>query len=86
MTQSRQYKTKVPRELYKDFLRLGVAPGTSLDLCKAAQKQLLKKHHPDFHAGSIFSFRVATEISTSINAAYQRIYFWYRFGTLEETS
>lgn len=77
-------KQSVPRELYKDFMRLGLAPGASLDVCKAAQKRLLKKHHPDRHSETVYSAHIATEITVTINIAYDRIYRWYNFGILEE--
>lgn len=76
-------KIGVPQELYKDFMRLGLTPGAPLDACKVQQKKLLKKHHPDMNCANAFSVSVATDISASINAAFQRIAQWYKTGTLE---
>jgi len=73
----------VPRELYKDFRRLGLAPGASLAVCKSAQRNLMKQHHPDKHAENRYSFYVATQISSTINEAFQRIEVWYTKGSLE---
>lgn len=81
---SKQIKPKVPLELYKDFMRLGLAPGASLDICKNAQKNLLKKHHPDRHSESVYSFNIATQITSSINESFQRIALWYKKGIVED--
>ena len=74
----------VPRELYKDFRRLGLAPGASLAVCKSAQRNLMKLHHPDRHAESRYSFYVATQITSTINEAFQRIEVWYTKGRLDD--
>lgn len=74
----------VPRELYKDFRRLGLAPGASLAVCKSAQRNLMKLHHPDKHAENRYSFFLATQITSTINEAFQRIEIWYTKGTLDD--
>lgn len=73
----------VPVELFKDFIRLGLTPGASIELCKAAHKTLLKKYHPDRHAGSEMSLIRANEMSSMINMSYQRICHWLKTGRIE---
>jgi DnaJ-domain-containing protein 1 len=60
---------QVPEELRPDFAELGVAFGASMEECKAAYKELLKKHHPDRHGGHAGNMQKATEKSARINAA-----------------
>jgi DnaJ-domain-containing protein 1 len=72
-----------PEALRQDFAELGLAPGASAEECKAAYKQLLKKHHPDHHAGHPGNMRKATEKSARLNAAYDRIERWRRTGKAE---
>ncbi|MDR1748813.1 MAG: J domain-containing protein [Spirochaetaceae bacterium] len=76
-------RDRVPTELYRDFIRLGLKPGASLEHCKKAHKNLLKQHHPDKHAGNPFALNRATEMSSSINASFQRISYWYKTGSVE---
>jgi DnaJ-class molecular chaperone len=70
----------IPESLGRDFAELGLVPGSSAEECKAAYKQLLKKHHPDRHAGHPGNMKKATEKSARINAAYDRIERWRRTG------
>jgi DnaJ-domain-containing protein 1 len=65
-----------PEELRPDFAELGLPFGASAGECKAAYKKLLKIHHPDRHAGHEGNFKKATEKTTRINAAYDRIEKW----------
>ncbi|MCQ2579861.1 MAG: hypothetical protein MJ159_04105 [Treponemataceae bacterium] len=74
----------VPHELYKDFRRLGLAPGASLAVCKSAQRNLMKQHHPDRHAENRYSFFMATQITSTINESFQRIQCWYINGVIDE--
>ncbi|GHU47293.1 hypothetical protein FACS1894200_02420 [Spirochaetia bacterium] len=67
----------MPPELQKDFAELGLSPSAAFEECKAAYKTLLKKHHPDRHAGNPADMKKATEKSTRINAAYDRIGKWF---------
>jgi hypothetical protein len=65
-----------PEELRVDFEYLGLPFGADGETCKAAYKKLLKVHHPDRHAGHEGNYKKATEKSTKINAAYDRIEKW----------
>jgi DnaJ-domain-containing protein 1 len=73
----------IPESLGQDFAELGLVPGSSAEECKAAYKQLLKKHHPDRHAGHPGNIKKATEKSARINAAYDRIERWRRTGKVD---
>jgi curved DNA-binding protein CbpA len=66
----------VPERLRGDFAELALPFGAGADECKAAYKRLLKKHHPDRHAGAEGDLQRATEKSARINAAYERIESW----------
>jgi DnaJ-domain-containing protein 1 len=65
-----------PEVLRPDFAELGLPFGASAADCKAAYKRLLKKHHPDRHAGHEGDLKAATEKAARINAAYDRIERW----------
>jgi DnaJ-domain-containing protein 1 len=73
----------IPNALDKDFAELGLSPGASAEECKAAYKQLLKRHHPDRHAGHPGNMKKATEKSARLNAAYDRIERWRTTGKVE---
>jgi DnaJ-domain-containing protein 1 len=74
-------RRSVPGELRGDFAELGVPFGASLEECKAAYKELLKKHHPDRHSGHAGNMQRATEKSARINAAYDRIVLHFQGNT-----
>jgi len=76
-------KPSIPESLRKDFEELGLPFGASEEACKAAYKRLLKIHHPDRHAGHPENMKKATEKSSRINAAYQRIETWRLTGKIE---
>jgi len=65
-----------PEELRPDFECLGVPFGADAETCKAAYKKLVKIHHPDRHAGHEGNYKKATERSSKINAAWDRIDRW----------
>jgi DnaJ-domain-containing protein 1 len=73
----------VPEELRGDFAELGVPFGAPVGECKAAYKQLLKKHHPDRHAGHAGNMRKATEKTARVNAAFDRIKRWRTTGRVD---
>jgi len=75
--------TSIPESLRKDFDELGLPFGASEEACKAAYKRLLKIHHPDRHAGHPGNMKKATEKSSRINAAYQRIETWRQTGKVD---
>ncbi len=81
---SKTEKQSVPAELYKDFFRLGVVPGSTFETCREAYKNLLKKHHPDRHSRTTEMMNAATEITSCINASFQRISFWFKTGKVDE--
>lgn len=74
---------KIPQELFKDFIRLGLSPSATLEACKEAHKSLLKKYHPDKHTGNEYALVRANEMSANINMSYQRILTWFKTGKIE---
>ncbi|MDR0497041.1 MAG: J domain-containing protein [Treponema sp.] len=71
-------KKTVPEEIKRDFAELGLTPDATLEECKEAYKKLLKIHHPDRHVKHQGNMEKATEKSTRVNAAYERLVQWYR--------
>ncbi len=57
--------------LVQALATLGLAPGATWDQINAAHRLLLKKHHPDSHAGNEDKMKQATAQSQKINEAYQ---------------
>jgi DnaJ-domain-containing protein 1 len=68
----------IPPELRQDFAVLGLSPGASEEECKEAYKKLLKIHHPDRHGKDPEAMKKATEKTSRINAAYDRLEKWFR--------
>ncbi|MDR0539362.1 MAG: J domain-containing protein [Spirochaetaceae bacterium] len=68
--------SRPPEKLRADFAELEVPFGATEDECKSAYKRLLKKHHPDRHAGHAGNMKKATEKAAKINTAYERIRAW----------
>ena len=71
---------QVPQELQADFAELGLTADASLEECKEAYKKLLKIYHPDRHEGNAENMKKATEKTTRVNAAYDRLEKWFRDG------
>lgn len=53
------------------YATLEVAPGATWDQINASHRVLLKKHHPDRHAGDPAKMAQATAQAQKINEAYQ---------------
>lgn len=73
-------KQQVPFELKMDFAELGLEPGATETECKEAYKKLLKIHHPDRHSGDPEKMKKATEKTSRINAAYDRLQKWFKLN------
>lgn len=73
----------VPDELVEDFRVLALAPGVPLEDCKAAWKSLLKRYHPDRHAGNEKKMNETTAVSIRITDSYRRIERWYETGIID---
>jgi DnaJ-domain-containing protein 1 len=70
----------IPGSVRAAFAELGLEPGAPEEECKAAYKRLLKLHHPDRHGGHPGNTRKATEKTSRLNAAYDRIEGWRKTG------
>jgi DnaJ-domain-containing protein 1 len=70
----------IPDSVRAAFAELGLEPGAPEEDCKGADKRLLKLHHPDRHAGHPGNMRKATEKTTRLNAAYDKIERWRKSG------
>lgn len=55
------------------YSTLGLSPSATWDEVNAAHRSLLKKHHPDRHAGNEALLKQATLQSQKINEAYQAL-------------
>jgi len=49
---------------------LGVQPGSDLAQIKSAYRQLMRKYHPDMHAGNPQKQKAANELSMRVTTAY----------------
>lgn len=74
----------VPPELFNDFYVLELPPGSELEDCKTAYRNLMKKYHPDNFSGSRGKEEAATEKTSRINNSFRRIKLWYTEKKLEE--
>lgn len=76
--QNKVYLKPYPLSLKNDFLKLGVTPGSPLEVCKNAQIQLLKKYHPDkFQNASQQEKDKATIMCSLVNESFAKIKSWY---------
>ena len=49
---------------------LDLGPGADMSQIKSAYRQLMRKYHPDMHAGNPHKQKAATELSMRVTAAY----------------
>lgn len=57
-------------QLAEWYRTLSVGPGADLAQIKSAYRQLMRKYHPDMHAGNPQKQKAATELSLRVTAAY----------------
>jgi len=69
--EAREPSPSVPEPVAKAYAALGLSPSATWDQVSAAHRSLLKKHHPDRHAGNEALMRQATAQSQKINEAFQ---------------
>jgi len=55
------------------YANLEIPYGSDLETARQAWKRLLKKCHPDLHAGDPEKRRIANELSAELTRAYQEI-------------
>jgi hypothetical protein len=73
-----------PAAIVQAYRILGLAYGTPFPEVKATYKRLLMQNHPDRNSATPEQLKRSTEISTQLNAAYQRIETWTTTGKLDE--
>lgn len=71
-----------PPILKNDFLKLGVTPGSPLEVCKTAQIKLLKQYHPDRAGNDEYGKMKATVMCSLVNESFSRIKNWYEHGKI----
>ncbi len=52
------------------YRQLDLSPGADLSQIKSSYRQLMRKYHPDMHAGNPQRQKAATELSMRVTAAY----------------
>ena len=52
------------------YKTLNLSPGADLGQVKSAYRQLMRKYHPDMHAGNPAKQKAANELSMRVTAAY----------------
>jgi DnaJ-domain-containing protein 1 len=57
-------------ELAEWYSVLGVAPGDDMAKIKSSYRQLMRKYHPDMHAGNPQKQKAANELSIKVTIAY----------------
>lgn len=61
---------KADSQVAEWYKTLGVTPGDDLGKIKTAYRQLMRKYHPDMHAGDPQKQKAATELSMKVTTAY----------------
>jgi DnaJ-domain-containing protein 1 len=74
-----------PAALLRAYRSLGLAYGAPFPEVKAAYKRLLMQNHPDRNAATPDQLKRSTEISATLNAAYQTIETWQTTGKLDDS-
>jgi DnaJ-domain-containing protein 1 len=57
-------------QLAEWYRQLDLQPGAEMSQIKSAYRQLMRKYHPDMHAGNPQRQKAATELSMRVTAAY----------------
>lgn len=57
-------------QLAEWYRQLDLQPGADMSQIKTAYRQLMRKYHPDMHAGNPQRQKAATELSMRVTAAY----------------
>lgn len=62
-----------PAAIKKAYAALDVAPGAEIDEVKSAYRKLMRKYHPDRHAGSPEKQKAAHNVSLKLTEAYETL-------------
>ena len=57
-------------QLAEWYRQLDLQPGAEMSQIKTSYRQLMRKYHPDMHAGNPQRQKAATELSMRVTAAY----------------
>lgn len=60
----------VDAQLAEWYRQLDLQPGADMSQIKSSYRQLMRKYHPDMHAGNPQRQKAATELSMRVTAAY----------------
>jgi DnaJ-domain-containing protein 1 len=63
----------VARGIEQYYTNLEVEPGADLETIKRAYRRLMRKYHPDKHAGDPTKYKAATELAQSLTRAYMEL-------------
>jgi DnaJ-domain-containing protein 1 len=55
------------------YANLELEPGADLETIKRAYRRLMRKYHPDKHAGDPAKFKAATELAQNLTKAYMEL-------------
>lgn len=73
----RSYQDRMPPEsLRKDYTELGVSFGAPFEEVRISYRRLMRRHHPDLHAGDPKRHAEATQKAQQLNVSFQRIRAW----------
>lgn len=61
------------KQLLQYYANLELPPGASLEQVRRAYRELMRKYHPDRHAGDPDKQRAATELAQSLTHAYKAL-------------
>ena len=62
-----------PQQIREDYAALELPLGADLDAVKGAYRDLMRRYHPDRHAGDPTKADLANELTVQIRAAYERL-------------
>ncbi len=77
---SAQSRPGHPQGLINDYRVFNLPVGSKLPEIRAVYKKILMEFHPDRHAGNPEMLKKATEYSSKVNAAYQRLEHYLETG------
>jgi DnaJ-domain-containing protein 1 len=68
---------KAEDKVAEHYKTLNIAPGSDLAAVKTAYRGLMRKYHPDMHAGNPTKLKAATELSMRVTTAYNALQAYF---------